>query len=110
LTIAQILAWADAHHRRTGHWPQYRTQASPAPGITWNAIHWALYYGHRGLAGGSSLAKLLVQHRGVPVLLRTGRTVTVDAKVCAKCGERYYGPEAMRRLEAARGLRTKSAA
>jgi hypothetical protein len=30
-----------------------------APGENWHAVNLALYNGHRGLRGGSSLAKLL---------------------------------------------------
>ncbi|MFQ5807799.1 MAG: YgiT-type zinc finger protein [Phycisphaerae bacterium] len=42
-----------------------------------------------------------VQRRQVSVRLRDGRTVTsVEADVCAACGERYYDLEAMQRLEA----------
>ena len=66
LTLKQILAWADAHHRRTGHWPHNTSgPILDAPGETWLAIHTALQKGQRGLPGGSSLAKLLAKHRGV---------------------------------------------
>jgi hypothetical protein len=68
LTIPQILGWADAHHHRTGNWPnQHDTNQIPkAPkGTTWTAIHTALVRGSRGLPGGSSLPRLLEQHRGV---------------------------------------------
>jgi hypothetical protein len=67
LSIEQILAWADAHFRQTGQWPQ--TKSGPVlekPEETWLAIHHALVRGQRGLAGGSSLAKLLDVKRGVP--------------------------------------------
>lgn len=66
LTEEQILAWADAHHRRTGRWP--RATSGPvqgAPGETWGAINKALHQGHRTLPGGSSLAELLVRRRGI---------------------------------------------
>jgi hypothetical protein len=60
LTIEQILAWADAHHQRTGCWP---TQTSGpvvgAAGETWGAIHRSLVVGQRGLPGGDTLVKLL---------------------------------------------------
>jgi hypothetical protein len=66
LTIEQILAWADAHHQRTGHWPTLTLgPVTGAPGETWQAIDSALRQGKRGLEGGSSLARLLAQHRGV---------------------------------------------
>jgi len=71
LTIAKILQWADAHYRRTGHWPH--SDSGPletAPGETWLAVHTALHKGQRGLPGGSTLARLLAQHRGVRNHLR----------------------------------------
>jgi hypothetical protein len=66
LTPEQILAWADAHHARTGKWPS-RTSGPivDAPGETWLAAHTALQKGQRSLPGGSSLAQLLAEHRGV---------------------------------------------
>jgi hypothetical protein len=67
LTVAQILRWADAHHERTGGWPRTTTGAVPgAPGEAWLRIDTALRYGHRGLPGGDSLARLLDRERGVP--------------------------------------------
>jgi hypothetical protein len=50
LSLAQILAWADDHHRRTGDWP---TQTSgtvlAAPRENWMRLHSALCQGLRGL-------------------------------------------------------------
>jgi len=66
LTIPRILAWADAHHQRTGKWPNQHTGSIDAsPGDTWLAVDWALREGRRGLRGDSSLARLLAQKRGV---------------------------------------------
>jgi hypothetical protein len=66
LSEAQILRWADAHHRRTGKWPTSLSGAViGAPGETWNAVHDALRVGSRGLSGRSTLARLLLKHRGV---------------------------------------------
>jgi len=63
LTVEQILAWADAHHKRTRKWPSVNSGAvDDAPGETWVAINQALYKGGRGLPKGSSLSKLLVEH------------------------------------------------
>ena len=65
-TEEQILAWADAHHRRTGKWPI--TESGPiadAPDETWNAVNSALGVGARGMPGGSSLAQLLIARRQV---------------------------------------------
>lgn len=66
LTEAQILGWADAHHRRTGGWPIYSSGAIPGVrGETWSAVDHSLRIGRRGLPGGSSLAQLLEARRGV---------------------------------------------
>jgi hypothetical protein len=66
LTIPKILAWADAYHDRTGRWPTARSgPIGEAPGETWVSVHDALYMGNRGLPGGSSLARLFAQQRGV---------------------------------------------
>jgi len=67
LTIEQILEWADEHHLRTGSWPKSDSAEVPdAPNESWLAINLALRQGLRGLAGGSSLPKLLAEHRDVP--------------------------------------------
>jgi hypothetical protein len=66
LSEADILAWADAHHQRTGEWPTSRSGPIPeAPGETWQGVDAALRGGYRGQAGGSSLARLLRKKRGV---------------------------------------------
>jgi superfamily II DNA or RNA helicase len=66
LTIQQILKWADAHHRKTGNWPNANSgEVQSAFGETWLAINHTLGRGRRGLAGGSSLAQLLAENRGV---------------------------------------------
>jgi hypothetical protein len=64
LTPEQILAWADRHFARTGSWPKYTSGAIiDAPGESWAGMGNALRNGRRGLAGGSSLAKLLANAR-----------------------------------------------
>jgi hypothetical protein len=66
LTPRQILTWADAFHGRTGRWPGNEpTPVEDAPGETWAGLHTALLLGRRGLPGGSSLARLLAEKRGV---------------------------------------------
>ena len=68
LTRARILAWADAHHRRTGSWPHTGPNAGRVfedRRESWNAINACLRYALRGLPGGQTLAGLLHQHRGV---------------------------------------------
>lgn len=65
-TIDQILAWADDHFKRHGRWPGHHGGSiAGAPQETWTAVGLALSRGLRGLAGGTSLAKLLAEHRGV---------------------------------------------
>jgi hypothetical protein len=60
LNMAQILAWADAHHTHTGEWPAPTSgPVTDAPGETWGTIQYALYRGRRGLPGGDTLARLL---------------------------------------------------
>ena len=64
LTVEQILAWADAHHRRTGQWPNLASGlVMEAPREKWASLDAALRQGHRGLAPGSSLARMLAEHR-----------------------------------------------
>jgi hypothetical protein len=63
LTEAVILAWADAHRARTGAWPTVQSgPVADAPGETWANVNSSLHRGHRGLAAGDSLAKLLRRH------------------------------------------------
>lgn len=64
LTVAQILRWADGFHERTGGWPVMYSGAIPEqPGEMWRHVDSALRRGIRGLPGGSSLYRLLRQHR-----------------------------------------------
>ena len=66
LTERLILAWADGHFRRKGDWPNGESgPVLASPRERWSAIDRALRQGHRGLHGGSSLAKLLAAKRGV---------------------------------------------
>src|SRR5262249_21035332 len=66
LSGARVRAWADEHHASTGAWPRARGGAVlAAPGETWRGIDNALRCGLRGLRGGSSLAGLLSQRRGL---------------------------------------------
>jgi hypothetical protein len=64
LTVAQVLRWADAHHARTGKWPnRCLGDVQESPDNRWSAIDAALHAGNRGLPGGGSLAQLLSEHR-----------------------------------------------
>jgi hypothetical protein len=66
LSVPQILSWADAHHAATGVWPRQTSESViGVPGESWSGLGQALTAGSRGLPGGSSLAKLLTEHRGV---------------------------------------------
>jgi hypothetical protein len=66
LTETQILAWSDAHYRRTGVWPTSKSGTIPKTmGDTWSGVNTALKIGRRGLPGGSSLPRLLERERGV---------------------------------------------
>jgi hypothetical protein len=65
LNVEQILAWADAHREATGEWPgEDSGPVRSVPGENWKLISVALLRGVRGLPGGSSLARLLAEHRG----------------------------------------------
>ena len=64
LTLQQILAWADAHHRRTRKWPRRDSgRVVGGKGEQWQAVDEALRQGYRGLKGDSSLAQLLAKRR-----------------------------------------------
>jgi hypothetical protein len=59
-SIAQILTWADEHHRATGRWPRERSGGiHKSPGETWGGVARALVRGERGLPGGNTLGRLL---------------------------------------------------
>jgi hypothetical protein len=68
LSVPQILVWADTFHERTGRWPARPLFHLAVPGAVlekWSAIDHSLKKGNRGLPGGSSLVRLLAEHRGV---------------------------------------------
>lgn len=128
LTVEQVLAWADAHHRRTGQWPRLRSGCVyNEPTENWRAIDCALKRGFRGLPSNTSLAQLLVEYRGVRSLAslpkltirqilawadlhheRTGRWPNrASGPVQGSSGETWSGiAEALRRRS--RGLRSSS--
>jgi hypothetical protein len=55
LTIAQILAWADAHHTRTGQWPNVNSgRVKDNLNENWRALDLDLHLGLRGLPAGTS--------------------------------------------------------
>jgi hypothetical protein len=66
LTLEQILTWMQAHHERTGKWPNGKSGAvQDAPGENWLAIDQALRHGNRGLTAGLSLRLLKQQNRWI---------------------------------------------
>jgi hypothetical protein len=68
MTEEAIVALADLHFKQTGPWPQCESgpvRSSAVPGETWARLNDALIVGCHGLPGGSSMAKLLMTHRGV---------------------------------------------
>jgi len=66
LTKMTILSWADRHHRKTGQWPIASSgKVTGVEGMNWNKVENSLRVGGRGLPGGSSLARLLNEKRGV---------------------------------------------
>jgi hypothetical protein len=78
LTVAKILAWADAHCAVHGTWPHANSrEVEAAPRENWYAIHQALRMGLRGLPGGTTLRALLIKHRG-PEASRRGPSLTVE--------------------------------
>jgi hypothetical protein len=68
VTVADILTWADAFRQAKGQWPN--EASGPVEGapeaITWHTIGQCLRTGGRGLPGGTTLRRLLTQHRGGP--------------------------------------------
>jgi hypothetical protein len=66
-TINGVPSWADAWLLRTRAWPTLTSGPIPESlGDTWRRVDRALRDGYRGLPAGSSLARLLKDHRGRP--------------------------------------------
>src|SRR5260370_16316255 len=66
LSIEEILRWANAWKARTRQWPRKASgRISESFNDKWMTIDGALRQGLRGLPGGSSLAQLLAERRGV---------------------------------------------
>ncbi len=64
LSVEEILSWVETHYRRTGKWPSENSgPVVDAPGEKWRNIRNALSKGLRGLPGGSSLFRLIEEHR-----------------------------------------------
>src|SRR5262249_49115642 len=66
LTGRQVLAWADSHHQRSGHWPDRNSgSVLGSADITWATIDRYFRYGGEHFPGGSSLNRFLREARGV---------------------------------------------
>lgn len=66
LELSEILSWADAYQERNHRWPTLNSGRIPGTlSETWRRVDSALRLGLRGLPGGTSLAKMLVDERGV---------------------------------------------
>src|SRR5687768_6150494 len=65
LYIEDILRWARQYHTTAGRWPTEKSgPIAGTDGETWDGVDEALFEGLRGLAGGSSLARLLTARCG----------------------------------------------
>lgn len=92
LTEAQVLAWADDHHARTGNWPKYKDGSiTAAPGETWCAVDTALSKGKRGFSGGDSLARFLTRHREVRNKSALPRLTVEQIRVWAQAHRKRTG-------------------
>jgi hypothetical protein len=68
LSITKILSWADEHYRLTGKWPTNRSgKVIGSTTEVWGNIGSALARGDRGLSGGTTLSKVLAEHRGAGI-------------------------------------------
>jgi hypothetical protein len=65
LTAEQILTWADLFKAQNGRWPRWDDGTVGLFDLSWAQVNQALRKGYRGLPGGSSLALLLRDCRGV---------------------------------------------
>ncbi len=97
LTVEQVLAWADAHRAATGRWPSSLSgPVAEGSEETWTVVNMALSQGHRGLRGGSSLARLLAKHRPVRprrLSLRKIRTwARAHREATGRWPDAYAGP------------------
>jgi superfamily II DNA or RNA helicase len=66
LSVPIILEWADRYHAKHGDWPKVKSGTIDGRSESWASVDNYLRKGARSLPGGSSLAKLLADKRGVP--------------------------------------------
>jgi hypothetical protein len=90
--VSTILKWADAYCARHNHWPTIRSGVvAEVPGESWRKVDSALRLGLRGLLGGSSLARLLAEHRGVRNLMGLPRLTAKQVLTWASAHRRRTG-------------------
>jgi hypothetical protein len=82
-SIETIAGWLRAHGARHGEYPSVRSgTVEDAPNETWIKVHHALRRGHRGLPGGTTLAKFkqdLIREGRLPSLSKCSHRVGPDA-------------------------------
>ena len=84
----QILQWSDAHYKHTGEWPHSKSgPITDSLGETWLAVDMALRHGRRQLPGGSSLAILLAEKRG---MLNRANRPDLTIELILKWADAYF--------------------
>ena len=92
LPAKKILAWADAHKRKTKKWPNRESgNVIGMPGENWSAIHEALRHGRRGHKAGGSLAKFLSKNRDRPYRKKGGPLAVKQILTWAKSHHKRTG-------------------
>jgi hypothetical protein len=78
VTVERILAWADAYHAATGRWPSDASgPVEEGSRLSWQTINRSMCKGHHDLPVGTTLARLIVEHRG-PAARNQAPPLTVD--------------------------------
>lgn len=84
LSIETILGWADTHFAAHDQWPiQATTTPISGTSMTWRSIDASLRCGLHGLPGGTSLARLLEEHRGKWVAKRPHYPTLSERQIAA---------------------------
>jgi hypothetical protein len=92
LTVGQVLAWADAHHTRTGKWPTVASgPVAEAPGERWTAIDPEPTW-HAGWQASTGVAKVTGRsnHRHRATWWAATRRLTPVFR--EGCGKVFNGP------------------
>jgi hypothetical protein len=94
LTEEVILGWADAWHRRTGHWPGVLSGEIPGTGgEVWKRVNYALYIGLRACRAGTASSGCW-----------SGPAAAADLGPTAPCPLRSLPPEPVTRQLRRRGM------